>query len=119
MVENMTENDIKNKEIAKTILIQLGGRRFATFTGAKDFGYIENGLTMKLPRNSSGANKLTITLTFMDDYTLTFEKVVLPRMRKDYTFTTGSKKTIKLIPGVFCDTLQEVFTETTGLYTHF
>ena len=115
----MNENEARNKEVAKTILIQLGGSRFAAFTGAKEFGYIENGLTMKLPRNSSGANKLTITLTCMDDYTLTFEKITLPRMRKDYTFTTGSKKTIKVIPGVFCDNLQEVFESVTGLYTHF
>lgn len=115
----MTEKDVKNKAIATTILQQLGGGKFAIITGSKNFGYVDNGLTMKLAKNSSGANQLTITVTFMDDYIMEFKKVTVPHMRKDYTFTKGQNKVIRRIDGVFCDTLRETFEQVTGLYTHF
>jgi len=37
--------------IAKTILEQIGGRRFAAMTGSKDFIDMGNGLRMSLARN--------------------------------------------------------------------
>lgn len=36
-----------NQEIAETILRQLGGRRFAMMTGAKDFIITKNELSFK------------------------------------------------------------------------
>ena len=46
--------------IAKTILEQIGGRRFATMTGSKDFIDMGNGLRMSLARNKTSANRLDI-----------------------------------------------------------
>lgn len=46
--------------IAKTILEQIGGRRFAVMTGSKDFTDMGNGLRMSLARNKTSANRLDI-----------------------------------------------------------
>ena len=46
--------------IAKTILQQIGGRRFAAMTGSKDFIDMGNGLRMSLARNKTSANRLDI-----------------------------------------------------------
>lgn len=46
--------------IAKTILEQIGGRRFAVITGSKDFIDMGNGLRMSLARNKTSANRLDI-----------------------------------------------------------
>ena len=46
--------------IAKTILEQIGGRRFAAMTGSKDFIDMGNGLRMSLARNKTSANRLDI-----------------------------------------------------------
>ena len=46
--------------IAKTILEQIGGRRFAAMTGSKDFIDMGNGLRMGLARNKTSANRLDI-----------------------------------------------------------
>ena len=39
---------------------QIGGRRFATMTGSKDFIDMGNGLRMSLARNKTSANRLDI-----------------------------------------------------------
>ena len=44
--------------IAKTILEQIGGRRFATMTGSKDFIDMGNGLRMSLARNKTMLNRI-------------------------------------------------------------
>ena len=46
--------------IAKTVLEQIGGRRFAAMTGSKDFIDMGNGLRMSLARNKTSANRLDI-----------------------------------------------------------
>ena len=46
--------------IAKTILQQIGGRRFVAMTGSKDFTDMGNGLRMSLARNKTSANRLDI-----------------------------------------------------------
>lgn len=51
-----------NMEIAETILIQLGGKRFIAFTGAKNFTAIKNGLQFNLPKNACKVNCVQITL---------------------------------------------------------
>lgn len=96
--------------VAKTILEQLGGRRFVVMTGSKDFVGSNNSLTMRLTKNKSGANKLRITLTPADTYTMEFMKF----SPKHLTVTTVTTR-----EGVYCDNLQEVFTDVTGLYTRF
>jgi len=115
------EGDIKNmtdKEIATTILTQLGGRKFAVMTGSKDFSVIKNGLTMKLAVNPSKANRLDITLNGDDTYTMRFYKYSAPRLNnKTFEFSQSKTTEIKKFEGVYFDQLQELFTETTKMYT--
>lgn len=51
--------------IAKTILQQIGGRRFVAMTGSHDFINLGNGLRMSLSlsRNKTSANRLEISMT--------------------------------------------------------
>lgn len=96
--------------VSKTILEQLGGNKFIVMTGAKNFVGGNNTLSFRLPGGAGfckeGINGVRVTLTAMDDYTVEFIKI-----RK------FEVKTIKTVEGVYCDNLQAVFTEATGLYT--
>ncbi len=96
-----------NQAVAQEILRQLGGKKFVVMTGSKNFIAGDNTLSMKLSRNSSGANYLRITLTGMDDYNLEFISI-----------RGQSMKTKHEVNGVYCEQLQSVFTEKTGLYTY-
>lgn len=95
-------------KVAETILNQLGGNRFIAMTGSKNFAASENYLSMKLTRNASGANYLKITLTPMDVYKMEFISI-----------RGNSIKTKVEFDNVYCDQLQSLFTEATGLYTKF
>lgn len=115
---------MNNREIAVTILQQLGGNRFVAFTGAKDFTTIKNGLQFKIGRNASKANRIEITLNGADLYDMKFIKYrpfsVKVDHRKGEVKTIEEKsETVKEWNDVYCDQLQDLFTETTGLYTHF
>lgn len=91
--------------IAKTILQQLGGGRFAAMTGAHTFVDTGRGLSFRLPNRT--INLVTVTLTPMDEYDMTFSRI-----------RAGQVKEVKKYDGVYCDQLQSLFTEATGLYTH-
>ena len=101
--------------IAKTILEQIGGRRFAAMTGSKDFIDMGNGLRMSLARNKTSANRLDIiydagaALYNMRFYRRTFSKKTFECKTKD----------IESHEGIYCDMLEEMFTMVTGLYTRF
>ena len=101
--------------IAKTILEQIGGRRFAAMTGSKDFIDMGNGLRMSLARNKTSANRLDIIydggadLYNMRFYRKTFSKKKFESRTKD----------IETHEGIYCDMLEEMFTIVTGLYTRF
>ncbi len=75
--------------IAKTILEQIGGRRFAAMTGSKDFIDMGNGLRMSLARNKTSANRLDIIydagadLYNMRFYRRTFSKKTFECKTKD------------------------------------
>lgn len=93
-------------QIATTILSQLGGNQFAVMTGSKNFIALDRGLSMKLSRNSSGANYLRIKLNGLDLYDLEFISI-----------RGTSMKTKKVFNDVYCDQLRGIFESTTGLYT--
>ena len=95
-------------EIAKTILSQLGGNKFIAMTGSKNLGAGENYLSMHLTRNAAKAKYLKITLDPSDTYTMEFYSM------KTKTFEKVTKAKFE---GVYCDQLQSIFTEVTGLYT--
>ena len=83
--------------IAKTILQQIGGKRFATMTGSRDFIDMGNGLRMSLARNKTSANRLDIIYDGGADlYNMRF-----------------------VHEGIYFDMLEEMFTMVTGLYTRF
>jgi hypothetical protein len=96
-------------QVAKTILEQLGGNRFAMMTGAKNFVGSADSLSFKLPSNfaKSGINFVRVTLDPSDTYTVKFLKI------------RGAKVTeIETREMVYCDTLQSTFKAVTGLDTH-
>jgi len=93
----------KTLTVANEILRQLGGRRFQIMTGSNSFRGDDSSLTMNLKRNKARAKYLTIKLTSMDDYTL--------------TWYNNKAEVIAIDEGIFCNMLQDVFTERTGIYT--
>lgn len=107
--------------IPETIFQQLGGGRFVAFTGCKDFVSDKNSLRMSLPRNHSKANRLTITYdSGLDTYTMRFWRYT--SFRIDYkrgVFYPEKYTDLKIVDDVYCDQLQEIFTDYTQLYTHF
>ena len=112
------------ENIAGTILEQLGGNRFLAFTGSKDLMAVDRGLQMSLVRNSSRANRLRITLNWDDTYTMKFYRHTNGGLRIDHKKGTAEFKEpkdtdVKEYEHIYFDQLQELFTETTGLYTHF
>jgi len=97
---------MSNEEIARTILAQLGGNKFCAMTGVKNLGFGDRCLIFKIGKNCKQVNHVTVTLEGSDLYTMTFQWV------------TKKKNTVKAkYEGVFCDQLQELFTEATGMYT--
>lgn len=98
-----------NRMITETILQQLGGGRFVVMTGAKNLAEVDRGLGFMLPGNLTrdGINAVKIVLDPSDTYTVKFMKM------------TRTKLTvIKEVSDVYCDMLQDVFEDATGLYTH-
>jgi hypothetical protein len=102
-------------QIAQTILEQLGGSRFRVMTGARDFTADGNSLIFKLPQTST-KNRIAavkITLTPQDDYNMEF-------LAFRGSFAKGNRRveTVAKHEGIYCDMLQEIFTQETGLDTH-
>ncbi|MBF0388372.1 MAG: hypothetical protein HQL20_11095 [Candidatus Omnitrophica bacterium] len=94
--------------VAQTIYRQLGGGKFATMTGAKNFVDGGNFLSFKLPSNfaKGGINYVKITLTPLDLYDMELGKI------------RGSKYTVsKTKRGLYNDMLRSTFTAETGLNT--
>ena len=95
--------------VANTILAQLGGNRFTAMTGAKNFIGGSMFLGFEIGKNSSPANRVTITYSQARDlYSMTFLKA-----------KRGGLDTVELkrFDNVYADQLRSVFTEYTGLET--
>ena len=91
-------------------------------TGSKNLVYDENSLRMRLTRNRSGANILKITLCGDDLYDMVFTYHRAPGYQlKDGKVLERKEvfKEIKRYEGVYCDMLHSLFTEVTGLETHW
>lgn len=98
------------KNVATEILHQLGGNKFIGMTGAKKFAYLEKGgLIFRLPSDfaNSGINLVKIELDPSDTYNVYFYK------------SRGVKlEEIKSMTMIYCDQLQDIFTQVTGLNTY-
>ncbi len=107
--------------VADIILQQLGGNRFAAMTGSKMFIADGNSLKMNLAKNASKANRLTVTLDeATDTYKMRFYRYTAGRLnKKTFAWTPDKVTEVAEYSDVYCDQLQELFTEVTGLYTHF
>jgi hypothetical protein len=96
--------------VAEIILQQLGGRRFITMTGARDFMGGPDFLSFRLPGPlgfcKQGINHVKITLTPMDVYTVQFN-----RIRGTIMVPISTRQ------DVYAEDLEEVFTTETGLRT--
>lgn len=95
--------------VAKTILEQLGGGKFAVMTGASNFLGDASSLSFRLPGGGGyckdGINHVKIELTAADDYTVTFTRI------------RGTKITeVAKLDGIYNDMLMDVFENHTGLY---
>lgn len=97
-----------DKEVAQTILQQLGGGRFVAMTGASSFAYGDNLLTFRLKRSITRHRTwgMRITLTPADLYDL--ELLTM----KDFEVTTVDERR-----GVHVEDLRATFTDMTGLHT--
>jgi hypothetical protein len=93
---------------AELILLQLGGKKFLESTNVHALKNTDEGLTMKLRNNKSGANFLKITRSFIDTYTVEFQKVNYIK----FTFND-----IATFENVYSTELKKVFSEITGLNT--
>ena len=94
------------RNIAKTILQQLGGNKFIAMTGAKNLGFTNNGLQMKIGRNSKGITHVIISLKSTDTYDVEFTKM-----------RGVNRKVVKKLKGLYADQLGKIFTKFTGLRT--
>ena len=104
-----------DNQVATIILQQIGGRRFVAMTGSHDFINLGNGLRMSLSRNKTSANRLEIIYDEGADlYNMRFFRFSVHHEPFDIKV-----KDIKNIEGVYCDMLEDIFTDVTGLYTHF
>ena len=93
--------------VARTILSQLGGNKFAAMTGAKNFVDCGDALSMRIGRNKTSSNYLKITLNMMDLYDMKFCQVT-----KNF-----EEKSVKEYNNVFNDQLTKIFESHTGMYT--
>jgi len=99
-----------SNDVAQTIFKQLGGQKFATMTGAKNFTSSPATLSFRIGRNKTETNHVMIVLQ-NDLYTMVFSRVSYST-RKGFDF-----KEVRKFDGVYFDQLQAIFTEVTGLYT--
>lgn len=106
-------------DVPNIILQQLGGQRFLVMTGAKNLVGGQNRLSMRLPRNGSKANRLTIVLNGDDTYTMRFWRYTSARLNhKTGVYTPDKETDVQIFEHVYCNQLQPLFTEVTKMYTH-
>jgi hypothetical protein len=101
-------------QVAATILKQIGGNRFLVMTGSHSLvsNRTKQSLSMKLRRNKSRANYLTISLNAMDTYDMLFISYKINSKTQELKMDT-----IKELNVIYNDQLEEMFTHVTGLYT--
>lgn len=97
-----------NQEIAQGILKVLGGGRFVSMTGAKDFVWVERGLRMRLPSNLTRdrITHITVTLKGNDSYAIVAHKV-----------RGVNVKEMARCDECYVEQLREAFEDMTGMVT--
>lgn len=101
-----------NRQIAQTILNQMGGvNRLQAMTGAKDFLILDNGVQFSFAKAIAGINRVTIRLTADDLYDIEFGSVRKSRVTHLPEYTKRDETT-----GVYADRLKPIFERATGLF---
>lgn len=108
---------LSEETYADIILQQLGGNKFISMTGAKNFVSKNNGahadtLCFKIPKSKDGINYVEIRLSPDDLYSMTFRKIGTDRK------TGMFDKLVVATGNIQANQLQGVFTKYTGLRTH-
>lgn len=105
--------------VAQTIYQQIGGPRFLAMTGSHHLVADGNTLRMVLARNKSKANRLYITYDEGKDlYSMRFFRVTGGYLnKKTYAWVPEKTTEIKTIDELYCDDLERIFTDVTGLVT--
>lgn len=101
-------------EIAKTIIQQLGNRRFIAMTEAHNFIALARGVEFRIPKTKKQINLISIRLDDFDTYVMKFQQI---RMKHRGSFEFEIKNVAEY-SGVYFDQLQPLFTSETGLDTH-
>ena len=103
--KNESVNELNTVQ-AKELLNQLGGMKFITMTGAKNFATDKSKkeMHMKIGRNSKGISHIRIRLTSMDLYDMEFLQV-----------RAGKIKIKSKEKGVYGDQLGKMFKKNTGM----
>lgn len=104
----MTDEALYRKQVAETILHQLGGSIFTLMTGCKDFVAVDGGLQFTVGEGAKyDVNKIRIILTPSDTYdvsAMTIDK---------YSDEVHEKCAIS---GIYNDQLQDAFYSCTGFF---
>lgn len=105
--------------ICQTIVEQLGGNKFTTMTGIHNFNTKGDNCYFKLPKNKSKANGVNIIYNYgSDTYTVQFLKITGGWFdNKKCVYIEVKEQVIDSYEHVFCDQLQVIFEDYTGLYT--
>jgi len=97
-----------DKQVAETILQQLGGNKFRVMTGASRFTTGGDGrwLGFKIGRNATQCNWVHVQLNAKDLYDITFSRMA-----------AGKVKTLQVYNDIYNDQLVPIFEQYTGMYT--
>ena len=95
-----------NNHVAQTILEQLGGNKFITMTGAKNFMADENILRFRIGRNSKNINYVKIVLSSFDLYDISFYRITTKKI---------TEKANRY--NIYAEDLRKIFTLITGMET--
>jgi len=107
-----------NKQIAITILKQIGGKVLFMIGARKPKSMIalDNGVIFKVGKNSKRINKIKITLNSMDTYDVEYWHSVKSFKVYKQEFEDKSKL-ISSESGIYNDGLRDSIERNTGLYT--
>lgn len=98
-----------SKQIASTILSQLGGSKIGCMIGVDQFVAIENGLQFRFKAKAKNkSNLIQVKLNDSDLYDITFGYI------RGANYSVRSE-----FSDIYCDQLIEIFEEQTGLFLHF
>ena len=103
----MTLTTQDQRQVAQTIIAQLGGGMFEMMTGSKNFFHLpKGGVQFDIGRNPASVTRCIVTLRADDTYDVTFYKGRGIKIREHKTFE-----------GVYADSLRSIFESVTGLLT--